>query len=185
MKKVKKIINGNIFWKYNGRLYPDYLAHGNAQAFISEIALKYCVGNGLDIGAGINVLPGATPVGQWPLLNMGAHKLPHSNCGNQTLDYIFSSHCLEHLKAPGEALDLWISKIKTDGILFLYLPHPDMEMWRQGEEHGQKHEWIPTPAILEKMFRERNLQVLEIQYTEDIYYSFHIVGRKLKETQNV
>jgi len=68
-------------------------------------------------------LPGAIPINiADDILDYDAYKLPDY----KELDYIFSSHCLEHLHDPVKALEYWKEHIRKDGTLFLYLPHPDM-----------------------------------------------------------
>lgn len=141
-------------------------------AHIEHVALKYCEGLGLDIGANKWPLPGALSV------DNGIENAYNLNVEDESLDYIFSSHCFEHLSYPNKALDLWVSKIKPGGIIFLYLPHPDMVMWRINELHGQKHKWMPTPLIVRGMFKDRNMKIVEIRNRRDVFYSFYVIGRK-------
>ena len=103
--RIKK--NGKVFYYYKGVSYPEYLSKGNACSFILSKAMIYCKGRGIDIGADVWPLPGATPV-----LNeehQNAYKL--DNFLDENLDYVFSSHCLEHLEKWDMALRLWIRKI--------------------------------------------------------------------------
>src|SRR5690606_37713344 len=117
-----------MIFEYEGKLYPEYLKHGNACQFITPAALLFCKGRGLDVGAGKWPLPSAVPV---ELKDGGdAMDLPsnlHATAG--LWDYVFSSRCLEHLVNPIAALEHWKSKLKPGGVLFLYLPHPDMRYW--------------------------------------------------------
>jgi len=111
-----------MIYEYNGSLYPDYLKGGNAMQFIAPAALHFCKGYGLDIGASKWPLPGAVPI-DWQ--NGGdALDLPRDPC-----DYIFSSHCLEHLVNPIAALEHWKDIVRPGGGLGLYVPHPGMEYW--------------------------------------------------------
>jgi len=43
---------------------------------------------------------------------------------------MYSSHCLEHVDNWTNILEYWISKLKTNGILFLYLPDFSQKYWR-------------------------------------------------------
>src|SRR3984957_5865152 len=52
-------------WEYKGKFYPDYLTMGGACHAIFREALKYCKGDGIDVGAGVWPLPGAVPVDIW------------------------------------------------------------------------------------------------------------------------
>ena len=48
-------------WEYKGRFYQDYLTVGGAGHAIFRIALRYCQGTGIEVGAGLWPLPGAVP----------------------------------------------------------------------------------------------------------------------------
>lgn len=125
-----------MIFDYKGKFYPEYLKHGNAMQFIQPVAAYFCRGTGLDVGCGKWPLPGATPV---ELKDGGdAMELPHGS-----FDYIFSSHCLEHLANPVAALRHWKSRLKRGGCLFLYLPHPDMEYWLPQNCAKHLHTWTP------------------------------------------
>lgn len=126
---VKRAVrNGQRGWVYHGHFYPEYLSHGNACSFIAEVALRYCVGRGVDIGADRWPLSGAEPI--YNEVSRNAYNL--NDYKDESLDYVFSSHCLEHLDRWPRALKLWISKLCRGGILFLYLPHESMELWNPG-----------------------------------------------------
>jgi SAM-dependent methyltransferase len=167
--------NGESFYKYRGHLYPDYLNHGNAAEHIRETALRYCQGHGIDIGADRWPLPGATPVYNEPHQN--AHKL--DSIPNTSLDYVHSSHCLEHLDRWQDALRLWASKLKPGGYLFLYLPHEDMKLWNPGSPWVHDgHKWQPTIAVLKPFLESIGLRVIDFNSGHDHYWSFHIVAQK-------
>jgi len=131
-------------WEYENRFYPDYLFVGGASFAIHRTALQHCRGEGLDIGAGLWPLPGAVAVDleRGP----GAGRLL-SSIPDHSQDYVFSSHCLEHITAWEDALREWIAKLKPAGRLFLYLPHPTCGIWRPGSPFvGDGHKWAPTPV---------------------------------------
>ncbi|MFA4981714.1 MAG: methyltransferase domain-containing protein [Candidatus Omnitrophota bacterium] len=167
--------NGDMYYKYKGDLYPEYLNKGNASSFIVDKAKQYCIGKGIDIGADAWPLPGAIPI-----LNeehQNAYKL--DNFPDNSLDYVFSSHCLEHLDKWQAALKLWIKKIKQQGILFLYLPHKSMKMWNRGGPWvGYGHKWIPTAEVVNKFLKKNGMEIIEYNPSKDKYWSFHIVAKK-------
>jgi len=103
-------------WLYKGNFYPDYLTAGGASHAIFREALKYCQGKGIDVGAGLWPLPGAIPVdiSRGP----GFGKIV-SEFRDYSLDYVFSSHCLEHIENWKEALAKWIRKLKPGGVISL------------------------------------------------------------------
>ena len=102
-------------WNYRGEFYPDYLTVGGAGHAIFRTALKYCRGAGLDVGAGHWPLPGATPVDT----QRGEGRLNAvEDFADASMDFVFSSHCLEHIEDWGAALKLWIHKLKPGGGAF-------------------------------------------------------------------
>ena len=46
-------------WFYQGGFYPDYLTVGGESYCIFRVALRFCRGDGIDVGAGHWPLPGA------------------------------------------------------------------------------------------------------------------------------
>jgi len=124
---------------YDGKLFPDYLRRGNAARFVAPFAKRFCIGRGLDVGCGKWPLEGATGI---DLIDGNtAYDLP-----GEDWDYIFSSHCLEHLPDYVSALEHWKMKLRPGGVLFLYLPHPDMTYWRP--ENCRKHLHIFQPQTI-------------------------------------
>jgi SAM-dependent methyltransferase len=159
----------STLYSYKGALYPEYLKQGNACQHIAATAAHFCKGEGLDVGAGRWPLPGAIPV---ELKDGGdAMELPHG-----PFDFVFSSHCLEHLANPIAALEHWIARLKVGGVLFLYLPHPDMEYWRP--QHCRKHLHAWTPAQMAQILRDLGL-VQVIHSERDLAWSFSAVGFKV------
>jgi SAM-dependent methyltransferase len=173
VRKVRR--DGILYHRYKGELYPDYLNHGNAASFILETAQRYCRGRGIDVGANAWPFPGAVPIENEPHQN--AHRLDAFADGS--LDYVFSSHCLEHLDRWEEALDLWIRKLRPGGVLFLYLPHESMKLWNPGAPWVMNgHRWQPTLEILLPFLEGRGLEILDYEPYRDTYWSFHIAARK-------
>lgn len=175
--QVKRIeIHGEVFHRFKGVLYPDRLNQGNGCAIIADRALTYCSGIGLDIGASKWPLPGAIPVRDEPEQNaysLGAFK-------DASLDFVFSSHCLEHLDQWQKALELWIRKLKVNGILFLYLPHESMKLWHPGGAFvGENHRWKPTHRKLIPFLRRHNLEIVDYNTERDDFWSFHIIAKKI------
>ena len=116
-------------WVYQGRFYPDYLTVGGASHAIFREALKVCQGKGIDVGAGLWPLPGAMPVDVWR--GPGVARTV-SDFEDYSLDYVFSSHCLEHISDWQPALAEWVRKLRIGGVIFLYLPHPECAIWHPG-----------------------------------------------------
>ena len=156
----------DLVFEYRGKLYPDLIRHGNACSYVAQIALQFCRGAGLDVGAGRWPLPGASPV---ELKDGGdAMDLPLG-----PFDYVFSSHCLEHLANPISALEHWKTRLRHGGVLFLYLPHPDMEYWLP--QHCRKHLHAWRPEVMAQIVRD--LGFSDVLHSErDLAYGFSVVG---------
>ncbi len=166
-------------WEYEGKTYPDYLTVGGASHAIFRVALKYCRGEGVDIGAGLWPLPGATPIDSER--GEGKENSIESYPDN-SLDFIFSSHCLEHVEDWQGALDCWLGKLKPSGNIFLYLPHEDCGLWLPGSPFvGDGHKWIPKLSILEKELLERGYSILDSDAGPDAMMSFFICASKPTE----
>lgn len=158
-------VNKGLF-EYRGKTYPEYIKNGNACQFIAPAAANFCLGSGYDIGAGKWPLPKAIPIDT--SRGTDAMRLPDSK-----VDYIFSSHCLEHLANPVAALEHWRSRLKPGGVMFLYLPHPDMEYWLPQNNRKHLHTW--TPAQMVKLLADIGL-VNVVNSERDLYWSFAAVG---------
>lgn len=160
-----------MIYDYKGKIYPDYLKTGNAQAYIEKVALHFCRGNGLDIGGFDDwSLTGATSINILDTSLYDAFKLPE-----KIYDYIFSSHCLEHLNDYVSALKYWTEHIKWGGVLFLYLPHPDMEYWQPQNNRKHLHQFYPEP--MKKLLEDIGFSNVLIS-GRDMYWSFSVIGIK-------
>lgn len=163
-------------WMYENEFYPDYLTVGGNSFAIRRTALKYCVGKGLDIGAAFWPLPDSTPIDteQGPGT---ANRIEDIPAGSQ--DYIFSSHCLEHIAEWESTLDFCISRLKAGGILFLYLPHPTCKLWHMSNPlMADTHKWVPDPTIVANALISRGLIIVEKDDGPDHFYSFFVCARK-------
>jgi SAM-dependent methyltransferase len=92
---------------------------------------------------------------------------------------IVLSHCLEHLPNWVDALDYWISKLKSGGVLFLYLPHYDQEYWRPW--NNRKHVHCFTPNIIKDYLVSNKLIRTDFVFVgeRDLNHSFIAVAEKL------
>lgn len=161
-------MTNDVLFEYQGDLYPEVLKRGNACQFIAPMALQFCRGEGLDIGAGKWPLPGALPV---EIKDGGdAMALPAGQS-----DFIFSSHCLEHLANPIAALEHWKTRLKSGGVLFLYLPHPAQRYWLP--QHCRKHLHSWRPEDMAKIMRDLGFRSI-IHSERDLAWSFACLGFK-------
>lgn len=102
----------------------------------SRFINKYFVGNGIDIGAGIDGLgnycyffPLMAYVKPWDVEDGDAQYM--QGVRNNYYDFVHSSHCLEHMVDPYVALENWIRICKSGGYIVLLVP--DEDLYEQGE----------------------------------------------------
>lgn len=156
-----------------GQEYPAWQATGNAARFIMPFAKEVCIGAGYDIGCNRPewAFPGAKTID--PALDPDWHalKLPW-----QAADYIFSSHCLEHVDDWVAVLDYWQTMLRPGGVLFLYLPHWDQTYWRPW--HNRKHRHAFTPDILRGYLADRPFAKSFVS-ERDLNHSFAAVAWKI------
>jgi SAM-dependent methyltransferase len=161
----------DALFEYRGNLYPDYIRNGNACQFVAPIAAHFCKGMGLDVGCGKWPLPGSVPIE----LKDGSGDAMDLPWG--PWDFIFSSHCLEHLADPIGALMHWKDSLRPGAPVFLYLPHPDMQYWRPQNCRKHLHSW--TPEAMAQIMRD--LGFVDIIHSQrDLAWSFTVVAYKEK-----
>jgi SAM-dependent methyltransferase len=150
--------------------YPKFQSEGNAAQFAIPYAKHVCKGRGYDIGC-CKVewsLPGSIPIDLDFNDDWDANHLPI-----QPMDYIFSSHCLEHVDDWVRTLDYWSSRLVTGGTLFLYLPHREQQYWRPW--NNTKHNHMFTSYDIESYMMDNGYK--NIFYSErDLNHSFMVMG---------
>ncbi|MBI2428141.1 MAG: methyltransferase domain-containing protein [Ignavibacteriales bacterium] len=163
-------------WMYGKEYYPDYITVGGNSLAIQRVALEYCKGKGIDVGASFWPLKGATPVD----IASGAGVANRiEDIPAESQNFVFSSHCLEHIAEWETAIDEWIGKLKKGGTLFLYLPHPECKLWhRSNPLMADLHAWTPTPAIIAKALTKRNMKIVARDDGPDHFFSFYVCARK-------
>lgn len=157
-------------YTYKGITYPNYLKTGNASSYILPIAQNFCNGNGLDVGGtDESHFPGARIVNVARNDDFDALHLPPGS-----YDYIFSSHTLEHVIDWKGALSVWRVHLKSlGGVMFLYLPHPDMLYWLPG--NCPRHLHLFTPAIIYSQLISLGFSYI-FHSERDLFWSFSVVG---------
>ncbi len=169
------VSRANGGWIYKNNFYPDYLTVGGASFAIHREALKYCSGHGIDIGAGYWPLPHAEPVDIWR--GPGSDNLL-DNYPEHSLDFVFSSHCLEHIEAWRETLTTWVARLILGGYIFLYLPHPDCAIWHPGSPFVlDGHKWIPTPEIIKDALDKLGCKLITWDDGPDAMHSFFVCAQ--------
>ena len=116
----------------------------------NRFATRYFIGNGIDIGSGNDPLaqyreffPGMQSCRDWDLPDGDAQKL--ESIPDASLDFANSSHCLEHMRDPSEAMTNWLRVIKPGGHLVVVVP--DEDLYEQGQwpsTWNDDHKWTFT-----------------------------------------
>ncbi len=171
---------------FKDKTYPAIQAHGFASQYAFAFAENFCNGVGVDVGY-------CKPEWKLPPANGTDHGKICSSVGVEFecdvnamhmaafgLDYIFSSHCLEHLPDYVAALDYWSTKLRPGGTLFLYLPNMDyQEYWNPA--NNRKHIHYLNPAIIQSYFDNRRDMWRNVFVTQgwDLNGSFYAVAEKI------
>lgn len=158
--------------EFNNKKYPAFQAEGNAAQFAIPYAKHICSGVGYDIGCMKKewAFPGATPIDlsfedPWDALNLPSKEM----------DYIFSSHCLEHIPNWVAVLEYWESVLRVGGVLFLYLPDYSQEYWRPW--NNRKHVNIFNPQIIQDYMLSQKFENVYVS-SIDLNNSFMAFGNK-------
>ena len=132
-----------------------------------NFARRWFVGDGLDIGgkpdplslyASFFPLMGAVRVWDWE--DGDAQAL--AGVASESLDFVHSSHCLEHLRDPAEGLAAWFTAVKPNG--FLILTVPDEDLYEQGtfpSTFNRDHKWTFTVRKA-RSWSERSINLLDL-----------------------
>jgi SAM-dependent methyltransferase len=100
-------------------------------------------GEGIDIGCGTDpVFPGVT---QFDLAQGDANHI--RRYFDRQFDFVYASHCLEHMVDPRFALEEWWGLVKPGGALFVIVP--DEDLYEQGfwpSRFNADHKWTFTIA---------------------------------------
>lgn len=164
---------------------------GNEVAKCRSRIRKYCTGTGLDLGCGhFKVVPNAIGIdfdssAKEANIYLDLSKLHALHIfADNSIDYVFSSHTLEHFKDTWDILQEWCRVIKIGGYIILYLPHGDLypKVGTKGADPSHKVNLFPED--IKSILIELGFKVIKCQ-TYDNYerwisneYSFEIVAQK-------
>lgn len=154
---------------------------------IKPIAIKYCEGCGVDLGCGNEkIKPEAIGIDSGLDFLYGPNKdkrdLTCVNIKQQvedlgifadgSLDYVYTSHFLEHLKNPSKMIEDIKRALRVGGNLVVYLPDRNLYTENNPEHHNM---WTASEFI--ELLPENMDVVHRIDKHED--YSFFVVARKI------
>lgn len=128
---------------------------------------RYFVGDGIDIGgkpdplaAYKELFPGMRNVITWDLENGDAQYL--ESISDEKLDFVHSSHCLEHLIDPYCSLKNWLRVLKRGG--YLVITVPDEDLYEQGvfpSRFNPDHKWTFT-ILKQKSWSPKSINIFEL-----------------------
>lgn len=164
------------------RTYDDKLCNG--------FFTKYMSGNGLDIGFA-GYIDGAEPIRPDAIgVDIGypgydGKTLPFPN---NSQDYVYTSHCLEHIVNYKQAIGEWHRVTKTNGFIVIVVPHQYLyekkislpSKWN--DDH--KRMYTPSSLLLEienslppNTYRVRLLEDGDAGFNYDLGPSIHSNGQ--------
>lgn len=150
---------------------------GNASGCFKPFIERRLVGHGCDIGCN-----------QWKVKEdavgidtVGADIIADAQTldgvGDETFDYVYSSHCLEHIDDWQRALANWLRVLKPGGLLVLFLPDVKQEPgWSKDVLIGHHKVDLSLEMIL-GWCKENGVEAVQYGlYTP--FCSFYCVGKK-------
>lgn len=128
---------------------------------------RYFVGHGIDIGGKpdplalyVGMFTRMGSVKTWDWEDGDAQHL--ASIADETLDFVHSSHCLEHLVDPRQGLEHWFRALKPGGHLVITVP--DEDLYEQGvfpSTFNRDHKWTFT-IFKHASWSDRSLNVLDL-----------------------
>ena len=112
--------------------------------------LRYFAGHGLDVGGKpdplgryVGAFARLQSCRTWDLEDGDAQFL--AGVPDDSLDFVHSSHCLEHLRDPREGLSNWVRVVRPGG--YVVVTVPDEDLYEQGgwpSRFNPDHKWTFT-----------------------------------------
>jgi SAM-dependent methyltransferase len=133
----------------------------------SNFLRRYFVGDGIDIGGKPDPLalyaeffPLVRSIRTWDWEDGDAQHL--ASVPDQSLDFVHSSHCLEHLVDPAEGLRNWVRVVKPGGHVVVTVP--DEDLYEQGvfpSTFNRDHKWTFT-MLKPASWSDRSINVIDL-----------------------
>lgn len=133
----------------------------------SNFIRRYFVGHGVDIGGKPDPLmlyqeffPLMKGVRTWDWEDGDAQYM--KSLADDSVDFVHSSHCLEHLVDPKEGLSNWLRVLRPGG--YMVVTVPDEDLYEQGifpSEFNRDHKWTFTISK-QSSWSNRSVNVLDL-----------------------
>ena len=131
---------------------------------------RFFVGDGVDIGGKPDPLSlyrsmfcQMKSVRVWDIADGDAQHM--AGVADQSFDFVHSSHCLEHLHDPKQALDNWLRIIRPGGHVVVTVP--DEDLYEQGSfpsTFNADHKWTFT-SFKPRSWSPRSVNVVDLVRT--------------------
>ena len=150
---------------------------------------KYFVGKGVDIGCGPDPLSndiwtGIESVTPYDSANGDANTC--DNLEDESFDFVYSSHCLEHMYDPYVTFKNWLRICKSGGHIIVALPHEifyEKCEWPSTRNGEHKTSWtlewksnlpktVHTPDFLDHFSPQ-----MELVFVKTILLSIGLIGK--------
>lgn len=140
---------------------------------------RYIQGKGIDIGCGNDPLTPDCQAWDRTLGSGDAQKM--AGVADETYDWVYSSHCLEHMVDPREALQNWWRILKPGGYLLVAVPSAllyEQGHWPSAFNADHKSTWeVSTPcpwsnkhySLAEELGKLPHAQVLSVKVCDTGY----------------
>ena len=150
---------------------------------------RYLVGNGIDIGGAIDplgqyvrVFPLMLSAQTWDIDKGDSDAQFMDGIEDDTYDFLSSSHCLEHINYPQEALYNWIRIVKPSGFLIITVPDEDIyeggvfpSRWSPEHKHTftihKENSWSPVSInVLDLLIKfSSHINIERVTLVNDFY----------------
>ena len=151
------------------------------KTYFGVLEKKVFQGRGIDIGCGND--PIFPDVERFDFANGDANEI--CKYVHQQYDFVFSSHCLEHMKNPFYTIGQWWNLVKENG--YLYLTVPDEDLYEQGHfpsKYNSDHKWtftllkhkgpnLKSINIIELLSSLKDARILKIE-VQDNHYNYNV-----------
>ncbi len=152
---------------------------------------KYFVGNGVDIGCGPDPLSKDVWTNIERVVPYDFAQGDANTCSNlrdDSFDFVYSSHCLEHMHDPYVAFENWLRICKSGGYIIVALPHEifyEKCQWPSRYNGDHKTSWtlewksnlpktIHTPDFLDYFSSKMELVFVKTILDNFNFNEFHV-----------
>ncbi|MFA5015373.1 MAG: class I SAM-dependent methyltransferase [Actinomycetota bacterium] len=164
---------------------PNYIP---GWVWVTKEIEPYLKGRGVDIGCNMWPYPGAIPLDPAEIvitrLKKEPYKMEHAILASgdkldmfkdMELDYVFSSHSLEHIIDYKKALEEWDRVLKIGGYLVIYMPHPSHQGWN-ADNYKQHHHNLTFDMVYNEV--KNNIDLVYGTNQKDSHSGFLFIGRR-------